>query len=53
MKKINIEKLFKKLKTRKKEEILVEGINKFTGHENLQLPMNPWLDEIFPRIQRK
>lgn len=53
MKKINVEKLLKKFKKIKKEEILIDEREMLIPYERLQLPMNPWLEEVFPKIQRK
>ncbi len=53
MKKINIEKLLKKIKPRKKVEVVVGVIEENQAYENLQLPMNHWLEEVIPSFQRK
>jgi hypothetical protein len=55
MKKINVEKLFKKLKVRK-TNVVVES--KQSDKENHlyrlnELSLNPWFEEILPSFQRK
>lgn len=53
MKKINIEKLMKKIKLRKKEEVILGEVERIQVYESPQLPMNPWLEEVLPSFQRK
>ena len=51
MKKINIEKLLKKIKVRK--NLTVINREAMINYERLELPINPCIEEMFPRIQRK
>lgn len=54
MKKINVEKLFKKLKVRKTNVVESKQSDKENHLYRLnEISLNPWFEEILPSFQRK